>query len=233
MISKFRSTRIGASPIDGSSISSSFGRDISARPIATICCSPPDSVPASCERRSMQQREQLVDPVEVLLGAPAAQVGAHLEVLEHRHRREQPAVLRDDREAAADAVARRPRGDVLAVDAHGAVARPDDAEDRLQRRRLARRVAAEQADELARLDRDRQPLQDVDLAVVGVDRVELAGRLICARPSRARDTPRSTFSFVATCSNDPSAILTPWSSAITRSEMPSTTCMSCSITRIV
>jgi hypothetical protein len=52
MISKFRSTRIGASPIDGSSISSSFGRDIRARPIAAICCSPPESVPASCFRRS-------------------------------------------------------------------------------------------------------------------------------------------------------------------------------------
>ncbi len=51
MISKFRSTRIGARPIDGSSISSSVGRDISARPIATICCSPPESVPANCVRR--------------------------------------------------------------------------------------------------------------------------------------------------------------------------------------
>ena len=47
-----RSTRIGASPIDCSSISSSFGRDIRARPIATICCSPPERVPASCRRRS-------------------------------------------------------------------------------------------------------------------------------------------------------------------------------------
>ena len=31
---------------------SSFGRAISARPIATICCSPPDSVPAIWLRRS-------------------------------------------------------------------------------------------------------------------------------------------------------------------------------------
>ena len=46
MISKMRSTKIGASPIDGSSSSNSFGRAISARPIATICCSPPESVPA-------------------------------------------------------------------------------------------------------------------------------------------------------------------------------------------
>src|SRR6476646_7001445 len=42
-----------------------------------------------------------------------------------------------------------------------------------------------------------------------------------------------TRSSVATDSNEPSAIFSPWSSAITRSEMPSTTCMSCSMTRIV
>ena len=46
MISKIFSTKIGASPIDGSSSSNSFGRAISARPIASICCSPPDIVPA-------------------------------------------------------------------------------------------------------------------------------------------------------------------------------------------
>ena len=32
----------GDRPIDGSSIRISFGRAISARPIASICCSPPD-----------------------------------------------------------------------------------------------------------------------------------------------------------------------------------------------
>ena len=52
MISKFRWTRIGARPIEGSSMRRSFGRAINARPIATICCSPPESVPASCVRRS-------------------------------------------------------------------------------------------------------------------------------------------------------------------------------------
>ena len=46
MISKIFSTKIGASPIDGSSSMSSFGLAISARPIAHICCSPPDIVPA-------------------------------------------------------------------------------------------------------------------------------------------------------------------------------------------
>src|ERR1051326_8062133 len=42
----------GARPSDGSSSSSSRGFDISARPIASICCSPPESVPAFCDSRS-------------------------------------------------------------------------------------------------------------------------------------------------------------------------------------
>ena len=55
MISKIFSTKIGARPIDGSSSRSSFGRAISARPMAHICCSPPDSVPAFCVRRSKRR----------------------------------------------------------------------------------------------------------------------------------------------------------------------------------
>src|SRR2546428_211007 len=48
MRSKSRSTITGASPIDGSSSSTSLGRDMSARPTASICCSPPDRLPARC-----------------------------------------------------------------------------------------------------------------------------------------------------------------------------------------
>ena len=48
-------TMSGASPIEGSSRSRSFGRDISARPIASICCSPPESVRAHCRRRSFRR----------------------------------------------------------------------------------------------------------------------------------------------------------------------------------
>jgi len=89
MISKLRSTRIGASPIDGSSISRSFGFAISARPIATICCSPPDSVARELCPPFVEQREELVDAIEVLLRAAADHVRAHLQVLEHRHRCEE------------------------------------------------------------------------------------------------------------------------------------------------
>ena len=52
-----------------------------------------------------EQRKDRVDALEVLSEVRArSQVGAHLEVLEHGHRAEQPAVLGDDREAALDPV---------------------------------------------------------------------------------------------------------------------------------
>ena len=47
MIWKISSIRIGAKPMEGSSSIKSFGLLIRARPMASICCSPPDSVPAS------------------------------------------------------------------------------------------------------------------------------------------------------------------------------------------
>ena len=50
-ISKISLTSIGASPSDGSSSISNLGRDIKARPIASICCSPPLSRSACCVGR--------------------------------------------------------------------------------------------------------------------------------------------------------------------------------------
>ena len=47
-------TSSGDRPTEGSSTSSMRGEDISARAIASICCWPPDMVPASCVRRSFR-----------------------------------------------------------------------------------------------------------------------------------------------------------------------------------
>ena len=47
IISKISLTRIGDNPMDGSSIKTIDGFDIKARPIASICCSPPLNVPAN------------------------------------------------------------------------------------------------------------------------------------------------------------------------------------------
>ncbi len=52
MLSKTKSTTSGASPSDISSAMISFGGTASARASASICCSPPESVPARWVRRS-------------------------------------------------------------------------------------------------------------------------------------------------------------------------------------
>ena len=51
-MAKISPTSRGESPSDGSSRSSSLGLAISARAIASICCSPPDRLRAGCSRRS-------------------------------------------------------------------------------------------------------------------------------------------------------------------------------------
>ena len=187
----------------------------------------------------VDEREERVDALEVVLAAlpVPVQVRAELQVFEHGHRPEEPPVLGHDRHSAADPVARGAIRDVLTVEGDAARVRPDDPEDRLQRRRLPRGVAAEQRDELARADLELDVLEDVDQAVERVDPGELQeGRRGFRHFRSAALVPRyasTTRGSVATSPNDPSAILTPWSSAITRSEIPSTTCMSCSITRIV
>src|SRR5436309_2378863 len=55
IVSKICSTRTGASPMLGSSSRRSLGFAIRARPIASICCSPPDRVPATCVIRSLSR----------------------------------------------------------------------------------------------------------------------------------------------------------------------------------
>ena len=83
IVSKMRSTKIGARPIDGSSSMSSLGRAMSARPIAHICCSPPDIVPAFWARRSASRGKSVKTRADVLLDRRpvGALERAHLEVL--------------------------------------------------------------------------------------------------------------------------------------------------------
>ncbi len=49
------STRMGARPSDGSSMSMIRGALINPRPMVSICCSPPESVPASWFMRSFRR----------------------------------------------------------------------------------------------------------------------------------------------------------------------------------
>ena len=86
MMRKISSTRMGLSPIDGSSRSSRVGLLMRPRAVASICCSPPESVPPYCPAALLEPREALVDALEGLLDlrGVAARVGAHHEVLPAR-----------------------------------------------------------------------------------------------------------------------------------------------------
>ena len=105
-----------------------------------------------------------------------------------------------------------------------------EAGDRAQRRRLAGAVGADQRDDLALLDRQRDALERLDVAVVGVDVLDLEQRHRLSPASRGR--PRRPAGRRARPAGSPSAIFSPWSSTVMCSETPMTTFMSCSMSRI-
>ena len=122
-----------------------------------------------------QAREELEDAVDVLLEVRlvGALERAHLEVLEHGHAREEAPPLRRLRDSHLHDRVRGRVGDVLAAEADRALARMVEAVDRAQRRRLAGAVRADQRDDLALVHLERDALQRLDRAVVGVDVLEL------------------------------------------------------------
>src|SRR6478736_2274950 len=83
--------------------------------------------------------KQRVDPFEVAaeLRAVTALEGAHLEVLEHGHAREELAALGRLRDAEPNDVVRRLAGDVLATKHDRAAPRMVEAVDRAEHRRLS------------------------------------------------------------------------------------------------
>ena len=119
-VSKICSTSTGARPMEGSSSRRRRGRAMSARPIASICCSPPDSVPATWARRSLRRGKSAnTRSMSSADAAVGARVGAHLEVLAHGEPVEDAAALGHVGDAAQhDVVRRRCPGARLAVEPH-------------------------------------------------------------------------------------------------------------------
>src|ERR687887_170888 len=115
--------------------------------------------------------EILVDRLAV--AAVGALEGAHLEVLEHAHAREQPPAFRRLGDAPLDDVVGGGMRDVAALEANPSAPRAVEPVDRAERRRLAGAVRADQRHDLARLDLDRDALQRLDRAVVGVHILDL------------------------------------------------------------
>src|SRR4029453_14782524 len=112
--------------------------------------------------------KQLEDPLQ-RPAAIAARAREHREVFAHRRARKNPALLRHKAEAEPRHRIGRQRRDIAVAVANAAGARLEIAHDGEDGRGLARAVAAEQADPLALLHRERDPVQDMAVAVIGVD----------------------------------------------------------------
>ena len=107
-----------------------------------------------------------------------------------------------------------------------------EAVDRAQGRRLAGAVRADQGHDLAVADAQRDALERVDRAVVACGRRRARARTppsALIRRRLARGRPRSRARCACTSAGVPSAIFSPYSSTVQRSETPITTFMSCSI----
>ena len=153
MASKICRTISGAKPSDGSSSSNSRGRLISARAIASICCSPPDSVPPRWREPLLEARKQRQHAFEVAVEVAVVGDGrAHLQIFQHRHAREDAAAFRSLRQFQAGDLVRRHAGDIAAVEVDRAFARARVAADCHHQRRLAGAVGADQRDDLAVVD---------------------------------------------------------------------------------
>ena len=118
-----------------------------------------------------QPREVSEDLVQGVGAAVRRRRSEHPEpqVLQHREIRQHPPLLRNPCDAAPGDLVGLEHRDVLAAQAHVTPLGPRDAHDRAERRCLAGAVAPDERDHLALTDRQRHALEDVGLAIVGVD----------------------------------------------------------------
>ena len=137
--------------------------------MASICCSPPESVPATCFSALLEARKELKDVVE-RTGDLAGGAGeaAHFQIFAHGHLLEHAPALGAERHAQRNHLAGRHADDVLAVKGHLAGARLEQAGDGVERGGLARAVGADEGDDLALVDLEGDALDGVYVAVVDV-----------------------------------------------------------------
>ena len=167
------------------------GRLISARAMASICCSPPDSVPPRWSRRSAS-RGNIVKTRSRSCSkcAGSAKRGAHLQILEHGHAREDAPALGHLRDAAPDDLVGR-RAPVMSSPSSRTAPEPRAgiAANGHQQRRFAGAVGADQGDDLALGDLEVDAVQRLDGAVEGGDAANGEHRRVSHRapPRRCRD----------------------------------------------
>ena len=138
--------------------------------MASICCSPPDRVPAPLVPALLEpgkESEAVREVVRARTAGPA--VGAQNQVFLHAHPAEHLTPLGHERDAATDQVLGFDRGDVLILERDDAAPRGQQSRDGLHERGLAGAVGADDRDDFALGDMDRYPVQRPDGTVVDAD----------------------------------------------------------------
>ena len=148
---------IGVRPVSTSSSSSSFGSVASARATSSRRFSDGIRSLASTSARAARPAElqHLMRLAARLAHHGGADQRADDDVVDDRHGLEALDHLEGAPDAALAALRRRQARDVLAVEPDRAFGRRQHARDQVEQRRLAGAVRADQADDLAAADRDR------------------------------------------------------------------------------
>ena len=131
------------------------------------------------------QRQQL-GAARIDLGGREARARPRVDGIEQRHAqvlgdgeaRERPRQLEAARQAAAGALVRGEPVDALAVEAHRAGLVGERAADAVDQRRLARAVRADQADALARRDREIDAVERDEAAEALAEPVDVEQRMV-------------------------------------------------------
>ena len=182
MISPMRWTITGARPSVGSSSSRRCAPVRRMRPIASICCSPPDSLVPWLRAALLQVGEELVDLGQRSCrpAAPSAAAAGSPRRSGSRRCRAPPGSRRAPAARSRRTAGRSSR---LPSKRHRAGALLDDAHDRVQGRGLAGAVAAEQRHQLAAADLEVDAMQDVRFAVPGLQAARLRAEVRSAHDS--------------------------------------------------
>src|SRR3954451_517163 len=99
------------------------------------------------------------------------QKATHAEVVFDGQRREDVVQLRYVADAASHELVCRKRGDVVTAQVHGTAPKLNEPEDRFHERRLSRAVRSDDPDDLAIVNLETAPVQDVDAGEITRDDV--------------------------------------------------------------
>ena len=135
--------------------------------MASICCSPPDSVPAAWPRalcKLWKQREHALKVLR-LIGARPRQHRAHLEILQYGERRKHLAAFGHLADAEIADPVRFQSADAFVAQHDAALRRAQHAGDGADERGLAGAVGADDRDDRALRDFNRHAVERADVAV--------------------------------------------------------------------